>query len=37
MTAGPHRDQSAFEIGLDLMLEGLKEMRETAQPATANR
>jgi AcrR family transcriptional regulator len=37
VTPGPHRDLSAFEIGLDLMLEGLKEMRETARSTTAER
>jgi hypothetical protein len=27
---GPHRDMKAFEFALDLILDGLKRMRETA-------
>ena len=27
---GPHREVSAFELGLDLILEGLKKIRDTA-------
>jgi len=37
VTAGPHHDVSAFEIGLDLMLEGLKEMHKTARSTTTKR
>ena len=27
---GPHREVSAFELGLDLIVDGLKKIRETA-------
>jgi hypothetical protein len=27
---GPHREGSAFELGLDLIVDGLKKIRETA-------
>jgi AcrR family transcriptional regulator len=30
MTDGPHREVSAFEFGLDLILDGLREIRDTA-------
>jgi hypothetical protein len=36
-TAGPHHDLSAFEIGLDLMFEGLKENHKTPGSATKKR
>jgi hypothetical protein len=29
MTDGPHRKTSAFEFGLDLLLEGLEKLRQT--------
>src|SRR5262249_1411898 len=31
--AGPHQDVSAFEVGLDLILEGLKESAPTKRPS----
>jgi AcrR family transcriptional regulator len=39
-TPGPHRDVSAFEVGLELMLEGLQELRVSrgsAAPARTRR
>ena len=30
MSEGPHRDANAFELGIDLILEGLRKMREGA-------
>ena len=30
MTAGPHRELSAFDFGLDLILDGLKKIRDAA-------
>jgi hypothetical protein len=30
MADGPHREVSAFEFGLDLILDGLKKIHETA-------
>jgi AcrR family transcriptional regulator len=35
--AGPQHDVSAFELGLDLVLEGLKEMHKTARSITTKR
>jgi tetracycline repressor-like protein len=36
-TEGPHREVSAFELGLDVMLEGLKEMLKDEQSNRGNR
>jgi hypothetical protein len=30
LSGGPHHDVSAFELGLDLILDGLKKIRRTA-------
>src|SRR5262245_47849142 len=35
-TEGPHREVSAFELGLDVMLEGLKEMLRAEQSTPGN-
>jgi hypothetical protein len=30
LTEGPHHDVQAFEVGLDLLLKGLEELRDSA-------
>ena len=32
MSEGPHREVSAFELGLDLILDGLRKMHENGTP-----
>jgi len=32
MTEGPHQEVSAFELGLDLILDGLRKMHDTGSP-----
>jgi hypothetical protein len=36
-TEGPHREVSAFELGLDVMRDGLKEMLKTERFTGRNR
>ena len=32
MSEGPHQEVSAFELGLDLILDGLRKMHATGSP-----